>query len=186
MNPALANYVETVRGICSERISDSAKVRRIREAAGELVAKPLQLTDDLLHVPKGEGYGRNLIYRDPEHDFVVIAMVWPPKTGGQPHDHGTWGVVAVAEGTVRIENFHRDDDGSDPSRAALVPACTVEGTPGATGYVLPPHEDVHAISNPSQDRMAISIHTYGRDIRDCYMFDREGNATPVHLSYHNE
>ncbi len=186
MNPALANYVEAVRGICSEPISDSAKVRRIRKAAGDLVAAPLELTEELLEVPTGEGYGRNLIHRDPDHGFVVIAMVWPPSTGGQPHDHGTWGVVAVAEGTVRIENYYRDDDGSDPAHASLVAACTIDGTPGDTGYVLPPHEDVHAISNPSADRMAISIHTYGCDIRDCRMFDRQGNVTPVHLSYHNE
>ncbi len=187
MHPTISRYVERVRSICEEPLSDAGRLRRIRAAAADLVKEPLPLDEDLRRIPEGEGYGRNLIYRDPDHGFVVIAMVWPPNTGGDPHDHQTWGVVAVAEGTVRIENFVRLDDGHAPEHADLEEACTIEGTPGAVGYVLPPHEDIHAISNPSPDAMAISIHTYGRDIVDCNLFRRDSGAVePIHLGYHNE
>lgn len=187
MHPTINRYVETVRSICAEPLSMAGRVRRIRAAATDLVREPLDLGEDLMHIPEGEGYGRNLIYRDPDHDFVVIAMVWPPNTGGDPHDHGTWGVVAVADGTVRIENFVRMDDGTSNDHADLAMACTIDGGRGDVGYVLPPHEDIHAISNPSPGRAAVSIHTYGRDISDCLMFGRDDGAIkPIHLSYHNE
>lgn len=186
MDAALTRYIKSVRAICDEGWSMSAKVRRIREAAARLVEKPLKLSKEHRFVPK-EGYGRNLIYRDPKHGFVVIAMVWPPGSGGCPHDHKTWGVVAVAEGPVRIVNYEREDDGKDRVRARLRESARIEGKPGAVGYVLPPHEDIHAISNPSGAELSISIHTYGRDIRRCKMYQLDGgdvaNAT---LSYHNE
>lgn len=182
MEATLARYVDAVRDICSSGYSLPAKVERIQSAARRYCSQ-LPLTDEQKHMPDG-GYGRNLLYRDPDHGFVVISMVWPPGAGGTPHDHQTWGVVAVAEGTVRIENFQREDDGSSATVANLKRTSCLDATPGQVGHVLPPYEDIHAISNPSQAR-AISIHTYGRDIRRCRLFDRDSGAVEfVDLGYH--
>lgn len=187
MEPLLRSYVDFVRDACARPLSDPARIRRIRQAAARLVRSGFRLSPEDREVPAGAAYGRNLLYRDPDHGFVVIAMVWPPGVRGEPHDHGTWGVVAVLEGAVRIENFSREDDGSDPRRADLLEVCSLDGAPGDTGYVLPPHEDIHAVSNALADRTSISIHTYGRDIRDCNLFDREtGEVKPVTLEYHRQ
>lgn len=183
MNPTLSRYVEAVRGICREGLSMPAKVARIQTEAARMVDE-LELTDEERFIP-ADGYGRNLLYRDPDHGFVVIAMVWPPGRGGCPHDHATWGVVAVTEGTIRIENYMRLDDGRDPGVARLEKTEQIDAGRGGLGRVLPPHEDIHNISNPLDEGISVSIHTYGRDIRRCRVFDAEtGAITHVELGYH--
>jgi predicted metal-dependent enzyme (double-stranded beta helix superfamily) len=185
MDPRLARYIDEVRAICSGGYSLSGKVRRIEAAAREHIAKPLALGERARYVPEC-GYGRNLMYRDPEHGFVVIAFAWPANTIGKAHDHQTWGVVAVSEGELRICNFDRDDNGRDAQHAQLVETCRIDGVPGAVGHVLPPHEDIHSISNLS-GAPALSIHTYGRDIRRCRIFDQgTGKIDWVDLAYHHE
>ena len=182
MQTPLARYVAAVREICDGGYSMPAKVERIRTEAAKF-AKEVKLTEEQRFIPEGS-YGRNLLYRDPDHDFVVIAMIWPPNTGGSPHDHATWGVVAVAEGAVRIDNYLREDDGSNPEVARLVKTSSFDASAGEFGNVLPPHEEIHAVSNPT-DALAISIHTYGRDIRRCRIFDGDTGAIEhVSLGYH--
>jgi predicted metal-dependent enzyme (double-stranded beta helix superfamily) len=185
MNSVIGPYVHEVRAICSGGYSLSGKVRRIEAAATRHLAKPLPLSERARFMPE-QGYGRNLMYRDDDHGFVVIAFSWPPNTVGKAHDHQTWGVVAVSEGSLRICNFDRDDNGRDPERAELVEIGRIDGTSGAVGHVLPPHEDIHSISNLS-DAPALSIHTYGRDIKRCRIFDEaSGKIDWVDLAYHHE
>jgi len=182
VDSAIQDYIQEARTILSEPLSAPARLRRLRSAASRMVEKPIQLTPVQKQLPE-EGYGRNLLYRDPDHEFVVIAMVWPPGKGGPPHDHGTWGVVAVTEGTVRIVNYEREDDGSDNAHAKLFEVNRMDATPGQVGWVLPPHQDIHEIGNPSNE-LAVSIHTYGHDIPRCLVFDPEtGAAEEVELGY---
>ena len=62
----------------------------------------------------------------------------------------------------------------------------VDATPGTVGWVLPPHQDVHEIGNPT-DELAISIHTYGCDIPRCSVFDlATETAKEVDLEYQYE
>lgn len=186
LDPRLARYIERVRAITIERLSPVGKLRRVEEAARELVAGPLRIGAEHRCVPQ-RGYGRNLIYRDARSGFVVIAMVWPPNSGGRPHDHGTWGVVAVAEGEVEITNFERDDDGSDPVFAVLRPLGSVRAAPGAIATVLPPHEDFHAVRNALPDRTAVTLHTYGREPRTYHGVDLATGAVAIgELVYDNE
>lgn len=185
MDAALSRYISSVRDICGQHLSLPTRVDRIREAAGRLVSDGIRLSEQERYFPP-TGYGRNLLWRDPDHGFVVIAMVWPANTIGSPHDHMTWGVVAVAEGELDIVNYRRDDDGSVSGKAVLHERERFTGKTGGIGYVLPPHEDIHEISNRGT-RQAISIHTYGRDIRRCHAFDlKTGDVKFVDLAYHNE
>jgi len=166
MHPRIQAYVEEVRGILGEGPEASELVARIQVAAKDLVSQPLDLGPELRRVPD-EGYGRNLIYRDPDFGFVVIAMAWPPGIQGAPHDHGTWGVVAVAEGQVVLVNYEREDDGSNPAVVKLRPRDRVEGKVGDVGYVLPPEVDFHTVGNSNPDGFSLTIHTYGFDIQEC-------------------
>lgn len=175
LDARLVRYFEDVRAIAAQPLSPSAKVRRVRELASALVAAPLVVGPEFRRFPE-RGYGRNLLYRDPDHGFVVIAMVWPPASGGLPHDHGTWGVVAVAEGEVEVTNFEREDDGRDETHASLRSLGVVHGRPGATATVLPPHEDFHSVRNPSRERFAMTIHTYGCEPADFHRVDLASGA----------
>lgn len=185
LDPRLASYIERVRAIAGAPLSEVAKLRRVREAARELVAQPVRIAPEDRRHPS-TGYGRNLLYKDPDSGFVVIAMVWPAGQGGLPHDHGCWGVVAVAEGEVEVTNFEREDDGRDPRRAKLNPLATIRATPGAVAWVLPPHEDFHAVVNPSREHAALTIHTYGREPREFTRVElASGTASIGNLVYDN-
>ncbi len=177
--------IERVRVLAASGLSESARLRHVAEAARDLVATPVVLRPEDRQVPP-VGYGRNLLHRDAEHQFVVIAMVWPPETGGLPHDHGTWGVVAVSEGSVQVTNFEREDDGSDPARARLRAVETLRASQGAIATVLPPHADFHSVRNTDTDRTAVTIHIYGREPRLFHRVDlATGLLTEVELTYHN-
>jgi len=185
LDPRIAAYVECVRGIVREPLSDVVRLRRVREAALEMAARPVSLAPEDRRV-RADAYGRNLLYRDAQTGFVVIAMVWPPRMGSAPHDHGTWGVVAVVEGAVEVTNFEREDDGSQPGFAVLRPVCTLHAERGAVATVLPPHEDFHGVYNASDSLTAISIHTYGREPVDFHRVKiATGEITLGRLEYDN-
>jgi predicted metal-dependent enzyme (double-stranded beta helix superfamily) len=185
LDPRLAAYVEEVRAPAREPLSVPARLRRVREAAVQLAAGPVSIAAEDRRVRAGS-YGRNLLYHDAETGFVVLAMVWPPRTGAAPHDHGTWGTVAVVEGAVEVTNFEREDDGSRPDLAVLRPLGTVHAERGAVATVLPPHEDFHAVFNASPDRTAITIHTYGAEPVEFHrVLLATGEVTLGRLEYDN-
>jgi predicted metal-dependent enzyme (double-stranded beta helix superfamily) len=185
MDPRLTTYIDRVRTACAEPLAPRTRLKRICDAARELASEPVDLSPEHRFAPAG-AYGRNLLHRDAEHGFVVVAMVWPPGAGGLPHDHETWGVSAVTEGTVRVIDFEREDDGSRADHAILTPRCTIDAGPGSVASVLPPHDDYHQVSNPSQSELAISIHTYGKDIESCHVFDPVRQSCEIlHPEYTN-
>lgn len=185
LDPRLTRYFGDVRDIAAQPLSEATKLRLVRELATNLVREPLTLPRAFRCVPE-RGYGRNLLHLDREQQFVVIAMIWPPHSRSAAHDHGTWGVVAVTEGEVDVTNFEREDDGRDPSRARLRAACTLRAGPGAVATVLPPHEDFHSVYNPSDSRVAVTIHTYGREPFDFQRVElASGAVTLGRLAYDN-
>jgi len=177
MDPRITNYIEHVRSICATRLSPNSTVKLVREAAADLVVEPPALDEEHLIAPL-DGYGRNLLHRDPDSGFTVVAMIWPPGSGGEPHDHGTWGIAAVSEGMIRITSFDREDSGSVPGHARLTERSWIDAGPGAVACVLPPHDEYHQVRNLTDER-AISIHTYGADIRYCNAYDVEQQTTEV-------
>lgn len=183
MHPRFQAYINEVRSILGENPEGSELVARVQIAAKDLVATPFDIDPELRRVSEGS-YGRNLIYRDPDFGFVVIAMAWPPGIQGGPHDHGTWGVIAVAEGEVILVNYEREDDGKNPSVVKLSPRDRVEGHVGDVGYVLPPEVDFHTVGNACKEQFSLTIHTYGRDITECNLACPEsGQLTRVFPTY---
>ena len=175
LDPRISSYVQAVRGAiaadpaaerCPDELISKATVDRIQDLAADLVAEPLDLAPEQCAFPE-EGYGRHMLYEDEDYGFVVIAMCWPEGIQGATHDHGTWGVVAVAQGSVMITNYERLDDGSEPEHCELRAHDQIVGRKGAVGYVLPPELDFHRVGNGCCETQAISIHTYGRDIKEC-------------------
>lgn len=185
LDPRLQEYIQRVHTIAALPLSDSEKLRRVETAALEFAAvAPVIRAEDRRY--PAQGYGRNLLYRDAREGFVVIAMVWPPGTGSAPHDHGTWGTVAVLEGNVLVTNYDREDDASEPLHAHLRALRTIRARPGDVATVLPPHEDFHSVVNPSNDQFALTIHTYGREPSSSNVVDlRTGVVRASRLEYHN-
>lgn len=182
MDARLKSYVERVRAITSSGLAPRSTVQAVQAEAERLFAQGFELEPEQCLAPE-QGYGRHLLHEDPETGFVVIAMVWPPHADSRPHDHRTWGVVGVLQGDLHVTGYEREDDGSVPGRARLRPTGELTAPPGAVAHVLPPHDEFHRLANPS-DGTTITVHTYGRPIEACTVFDLEtGTCEEVHPSY---
>jgi predicted metal-dependent enzyme (double-stranded beta helix superfamily) len=101
------------------------------------------------------GYQTHLVHAEPDGSFSVVVMVWLPGQQTPVHDHVTWCVTAVLQGTEYEEVFaHRGDHLEVVARNAS-PAGTVSG--------FAPPGDIHQVTNIG-DRVAVSMHVYGTDI----------------------
>ena len=184
MYTALNEHIKRVRQILSKDLNERDIIDQVVVSTATLLKEPISLGSDHLKTP-AEGYGRNLLNQDPIFGFVVVAMVWPPKEGTPVHDHGTWGVVGVAEGGLSVTNYIRNDDGSQSGHASLAELGTISARAGDATYVLPPDEDIHKVWNSTAEQ-SISIHTYGMTINRCNVFDIKANSVEqIELSYDN-
>jgi len=173
-----------VRQILLKNLNERDIIDQVVLSTATLLKEPISLGNNHLKTAT-EGYGRNLLSQDPIFGFVVVAMVWPPKEGTPVHDHGTWGVVGVAEGGLSVTNYSRSDDGSQPGHASLVELSTISARAGDATHVLPPDEDIHKIWNSTTEK-TISIHTYGKAMDHYNVFDvEENNVKQIELSYDN-
>ena len=182
MEEELRNHIERVKNALSDCSDERYIVERVTESTVSLLSKPLALPPEKLKIPD-EGYGRNLLYQDPDHGFVVMAMVWPPEGGTPIHDHGTWGVVGVNQGTLEVTNYSREDEGNVPGRAMLNTLGTISAGEGAAAFVFPPDEEIHKVWNATTER-AVSIHTYGEAINNYNIFNLDkGTMGNLEVSY---
>ena len=155
-----------VTGTCPEPVS--AAVRRAVRAGGTwqetaarvatalrgrlpgpAILSPGQLAGD------PDGYQTHLVHAEPDGSFSIVVMVWLPGQTTPVHDHLTWCVTAVLQGTEFEEVYaHRGDHLETVARNAN-PVGTVSG--------FAPPGDIHKVTN-SGDATAVSMHVYGTDI----------------------
>jgi 3-mercaptopropionate dioxygenase len=144
-------------------------VRAVTRQPGDWAQTAAQVADELrLHLPGPEiltseqRYGDPLRYRchllhsEPDGSFSVVAMVWRPGQATPVHDHVTWCVIGVIQGSEHEERFHLREDGwLELAGSSDSAAGQVEG--------LAPPGDIHRVRNTGGD-VAISLHIYGTDI----------------------
>jgi hypothetical protein len=101
------------------------------------------------------GYQTHLVHAEPDGSFSVVVMVWLPGQRTPVHDHLTWCVTAVLQGTEYEEVFAHRGDHLEPVARNANPAGTVSG--------FAPPGDIHQVTNIG-DAVAVSMHVYGTDI----------------------
>ncbi|MGO8955874.1 MAG: cysteine dioxygenase [Streptosporangiaceae bacterium] len=104
-----------------------------------------------------DGYQCHILHVEPDGSFSVTAMVWRSGQFTPIHDHVTWCVTAVIEGTEYEELYRVSPDGRWLSEAGHS-----KNEPGAVSGFAPPG-DIHRVRNHGSD-VAISLHVYGADI----------------------
>ena len=135
--------------------------------------------------PEEDCYARHLLYRDPMQRFSIVAMVWGRGQMTPIHDHGgCWCVEGVYEGRIRVNRYDLDAPMTG-GVARFHSFDLVEAGIGQCGALIPP-VDFHVIENPF-DRKAITIHTYGGDMKTCQVYlprpDGSFEARTKQLSY---
>ena len=111
-------------------------------------------------LPGVDTYRQHLLHVSPTRRMSVVALVWLPGQHTPIHDHVSWCVVGVYRG-VEQEIRYRLVEAS--GRQYLEPAGSVLARPGHVEALVPPAEDIHAVTAAGTE-MAVSIHVYGADI----------------------
>lgn len=88
--------------------------------SSQVVADCQQQLDALLDTPVSEPWLATLhleaaaqheLYRDPEHDFVLLAHTEQQGLYRPPHDHGRgWVIYAVQQGAIEMSTYARAED----------------------------------------------------------------------------
>lgn len=101
-------------------------------------------------------YCCHLLHGEPDGSFSVMALVWRSGQATPIHDHVTWCVAGVIQGTEHEERYLVRDDGWLEQAGT-----SVNATGDVTG--LAPPGDIHRVRNDGP-QTAISLHIYGTDI----------------------
>ena len=120
-----------------------------RQPPGPGLLTPEQLAGD------PAGYQTHLVHAEPDGSFSVVVMVWRPGQLTPIHDHLTWCVTAVLQGTEYEEIFAVRD-------GHLEVVARNDNPVGAVSGFAPPG-DIHRVRN-SGGTVAVSMHVYGTDI----------------------
>jgi predicted metal-dependent enzyme (double-stranded beta helix superfamily) len=145
-----------VRGVTSRRVGWPRTADLVAEELRRHLPGPDVLTAAERQGAPGQ-YQCHLLHAELDGSFSVVAVVWRPGQETPVHDHVTWCVVGVLQGTEHEELFSLTEDGG-----ALEEAGHVENRSGDVSGFAPPG-DIHRVRN-SGNEVAISLHVYGADI----------------------
>lgn len=146
--------VDALREAVAARGGWQQSADRVAEVLRADLPSPAILTAEQL-AGDPDGYQTHLLYVEPDGSFSVTVMVWLPGQETPVHDHLTWCVTAVMQGTEHEEIYAPDGDG-------LRLVARKENPAGEVSAFAPPG-DIHLVRNAGRD-VAVSMHVYGTDI----------------------
>jgi 3-mercaptopropionate dioxygenase len=111
-------------------------------------------------LPGRDEYRQHLLHVSPCRRMSVVSLVWLPGQSTPIHDHVSWCVVGVYRGAERETRYRLVREGG---RLCLEPTGHIEADAGHVEALVPPAENIHAVTAAGDER-AISIHVYGADI----------------------
>ncbi len=157
-NPRLPVFDEFIGDLRAVWAAESDNRRRMEKAKPllERLVKDPTLKAHSADWPSTEGRKNLLLYVDPDHLFVINAVVRMPGRTGSVHDHAdAWVLYGVLDGSESLERFERVDDGSRPGYAEVKLASVTTGTPGKVDLVPP--NAIHAEQGGPTRSVAIIV-----------------------------
>ena len=147
----LTDLIDGVRGAVAVHAdwADTAQLVAA-ELRAHLPGPDVLTADQRLGSP--EHYCGHTLHVEPDGSFSIVALVWRPGQTTRIHDHVTWCVIGVVQGTEHEELFDADLNlvGQSDNHVGEV-----------SGFAPP--GDIHRVRN-NTETTAISIHIYGTDI----------------------
>ena len=151
-------------------------VRETHNFLKDALVRPEQLKPYLFVAP--DQYTRNLIYKSPEFELLLIA--WPAGHGAPIHGHeGEKCWARVERGELRFTNY------------CEIPNCHsfslkhISERIGGLGYLDGP-ADIHKVENTSRE-IALTLHLYSRPFEACDIYDpQSGRKFRRTLEYYSQ
>src|SRR5438876_2013777 len=133
--PVLEKFIADLRTIWSTEADNQRRMERAKPLLEQLV-KDAGLKAHCATWPSTEGRKNLLLYVDPDHHFVINAVVRAPERTGSVHDHAdAWVLYGVLYGSERLERYERVDDGTRAGHAELRLSSVTTGTQGKVDLV---------------------------------------------------
>jgi predicted metal-dependent enzyme (double-stranded beta helix superfamily) len=114
----------------------------------------------------GEGaFSRYRLHEEPEHSFMLAVVTLAAGRDTEPHDHGTWAVVAGLEGRETNRWWKRARGNEvEPAGEEVVEAGSILSMPAGT---------IHSLHNES-GAASVTLQLYGTNLE----FTQHRNYTP--------
>jgi len=182
----LEMFVDDCRGKITGSNSPAECVDNIAPAMYRLLngdksfLKPEHFNSDPDH------YARNAIYIDKNEMMSLFALVWLPGQWTPIHDHGTWGVVGVLEGTLEERNYIQVDEQYKGvmNKIELARGGVTLLVPGAVTSFVPNPDHIHITGNADQEDRVVSLHLYGHAMAGFHIYDTDARTREwVEVSY---
>jgi 3-mercaptopropionate dioxygenase len=152
----LEGLVAGIRTAVGRRADWPETARLVATALERHLPSPEVLTEEQRTGSPGR-YLSHVLHTEPDGAFSILALVWRPGQTTPIHDHLTWCVFGVVQGTEYEELFVLDEANGCPVEAGS----NVNEAGDVNGFAPP--GDIHRVRNAG-DRTAISIHVYGTDV----------------------
>jgi len=151
----LGNLIGSVRSVIWRQLGWVQTADLVAERLRQHLPGPDVLTADQRD---GDplGYACHLLHSEADGSFSIVALVWQPAQATAIHDHVTWCVSGVIQGTETEARYRLRTDGY------LELADATTNVVGDVSGLAPPG-DIHRVRNASLDT-AISLHVYGTDV----------------------
>jgi predicted metal-dependent enzyme (double-stranded beta helix superfamily) len=155
--PVLDKFIGDLRAVWAAEPENQRRMELAKPLLERLVLEP-SLKAHSADWPSTEGRKNLLLYVDPDHLFVINAVVRVPGRTGSVHDHAdAWVLYGLLDGSESLERFERIDDGSRPGYAEVKLASVTTGTQGKVDLVPP--KAIHAEQGGPARSVAIILRT---------------------------
>jgi predicted metal-dependent enzyme (double-stranded beta helix superfamily) len=153
--PALERFIGDLRAIWAANPDNEVRMTKAKPLLERFVMDPA-LKAHSANWPSTEGHKNLLLYVDPDHDFVINAVVRVPGRTGSVHDHADcWVLYGLLDGTESLERYDRLDDGSKPGHAEIKLSSVTTGSQGKVDLVPP--RNIHAEQGGPTRSVAIIV-----------------------------
>jgi 3-mercaptopropionate dioxygenase len=166
----LQSLIHDVDRAVRESPLGAATIHAVAAALQPFLGVKTLLTPDQ-EVGDPAGYRQHLLHVAADGAFSLVALVWLPGQHTVIHDHVSWCVVGIHQGSEYETRYRLTTDGH------LIQTGTATAVVGDVAGLLPPG-DIHQVHNAGADT-AISLHVYGADLTDTQTSIRRRYNSPI-------
>jgi predicted metal-dependent enzyme (double-stranded beta helix superfamily) len=153
--PVIEQFIADLRAIWASEADNERRMARAKPLLERLLNNP-DLKAHSATWPSTEGYKNLVLYVDPDHHFVINAVIRVPGRTGNVHDHAdAWVLYGVLDGSEKLERYERVDDGKRPGHAEVRLSSVTTGTQGKVDLVPP--RAIHAEQGGPTRSVAIIV-----------------------------
>jgi predicted metal-dependent enzyme (double-stranded beta helix superfamily) len=119
-----------------------------------------------------EGKANSMLYKSPHNGFVIQLFTWGKNWATPVHDHdGTWGVMGIYRNKLMVKEYFAEHVPSQ-RQYNIEEIESYTAYEGNVCYFETEPYNTHKVWNP-YDEMSISIHVYGKELKEYNIFDLE-------------